>query len=108
MQNKVGWIHRIPGMIHSNTKFMNAFKWLTPVVDGPKCFYIDPDLVVDDDPQNYSELQRARKDQNYGFASLDRVTREFLDAFAKSREGSDGELRYRYEDRPPATHQTGI
>ena len=86
MQNKIGWVHRIPGMIHSNQKFLASFKGMPPpVLDGAPCFFLPPDATVDDAEANYTPDQLARKDQNYRFTSLDKVAAAVLEAFAASR-----------------------
>jgi hypothetical protein len=71
MQNKIGWIHRVPGYIHSNRTFLRFARMMPPPVpNGPPCFYAPDALIVDDDPANYSALELARKDQNYRFTSV--------------------------------------
>ncbi len=70
MQNKIGWVHQTPGFIHSNRTFMASFRTMPePVTDGPPCFYMSPELIIDDDPANYSALELSRKDQDYSFVS---------------------------------------
>ena len=71
MQNKVGWLHRIPGVVHSNTSFMAGARFMIPPVenDTTPTFFLPDDLIVDDDRSNYTAHQLARKDQNYRFVS---------------------------------------
>ena len=71
MQNKIGWIHRVAGYIHSNQTFLRFARMMPPPVpNGPPCFYAPDGLIVDDDPAKYSALELARKDQNYRFTSI--------------------------------------
>ena len=82
MQNKIGWIHRVPGMLHSNTGFMLSYsKMHTPVENGIPCQLLPEHLVLDDDLGSYSDLQLARRDKNYQFTSLDGVVSCVLSAF---------------------------
>lgn len=82
MQNKIGWLHRIPGFIHSNLTFLGFARTMPPpVLNGPACYYASDRLIVDDDPSNYSSHDLARKDQNYSFASLGLFVEEVRAAF---------------------------
>ena len=86
MQNKIGWLHRIPGFVHSNTAFMQSIRAApSPVVDAPTCHYASTDLIRDDDPACYSPHELARKDQNYSLTSLARFADEVKAAFLTSR-----------------------
>ena len=80
MQNKIGWIHRVPGFIHSNRTFLRFNRVMSPVPDGPACFYASDELIVDDDPANYSALELARKDQDYSFTSVAALIGEIRNA----------------------------
>ena len=80
MQNKIGWIHRVPGFIHSNRTFLRFNRVMSPVSDGPACFYASDALIVDDDPGKYSALELARKDQDYSFTSIAALISEVRDA----------------------------
>lgn len=71
MQNKIGWIHHVPGFTHSNHSFLKSNRTMPPpVLNGPPCFYASEALIVDDKPEEYSALELARKDQNYRFTSI--------------------------------------
>jgi len=99
MQNKIGWMHRIPGFIHSNTAFIHSIRTTpSPVVDGPSCYYASADLIRDDNPTNYSPLELARKDQNYSFTSLARFAEEIGVAFLASRRGGNEAAKYLIPD----------
>ena len=83
MQNKIGWIHRIPGFIHSNSTFLRSNKLMTaPLINGPLCFYASSSIIVDDDAAGYSALELARKDQNYDFISVDAFIGEIRTAIS--------------------------
>ena len=87
MQNKIGWMHRIPGLVHSNAKFLYFFKLMDPPVEsGPACFFLSEGLIADAPAENYSWMELQRKDQDYGFTDLDSVLREVLEAFDASRQ----------------------
>lgn len=86
MQNKIGWLHRIPGFVHSNLAFMRSICAAPPVVDGPACYYASADLIRDDNVALYSTQDLARKDQNYSLASLEYFVDEVRAAFYASRE----------------------
>lgn len=79
MQNKIGWIHNIPGIMHSNSKFVQAFGWGEPyVVDGPTLFSVPSDLIIDDSTDSYSQMEIERKDMNYRFRSVFDVLDEII------------------------------
>jgi hypothetical protein len=81
MQNKIGWVHRIPGFMHSNRGFLKRFRLMsTPVVAGPSCYFASDELVVDDEINHYTPLEMARLDKNYSFTSLTRLVEEVMDA----------------------------
>ena len=85
MQNKIGWLHRIPGMMHSNRKFMQVARSMIPPLEAPApVHYLPDELLLDDDPAGYSALQLARKDQNYRFTSIDAVIGHILEAIEAS------------------------
>jgi hypothetical protein len=92
MQNKIGWIHRIPGMLHSNTSFMSTYSQMyAPVENGIPCQLLPADLVLDDDLGSYSDLQLARRDKDYQFTSLEEVVSCVLLAFRESEAKDDNE-----------------
>ena len=92
MQNKIGWIHRIPGMLHSNTSFMSTYSQMyAPVENGIPCQLLPADLVLDDDLGTYSDLQLARRDKDYQFTSLEEVVSCVLLAFRESEAKGDNE-----------------
>jgi hypothetical protein len=82
MQNKIGWVHRIPGFIHSNRAFLESFRTMPlPIAhDAPPCYLASHALIVDDDINRYSANQLARKDQNYEFSSLGTLIDEVMAA----------------------------
>lgn len=85
MQHKIGWLHSVPGFIHSNRNFLRLFRQMpAPVIDGPACYYASESLIIDDDPTLYSEHELARKDQNYSFASLSQLLEEIRAAVIAS------------------------
>lgn len=85
MQNKIGWLHRIPGLTHSNRSFLKSWRTDPIIEDGPPCYFASSELVLDDDDAHYSPSELARADQNYSFTSLSRLVDEVLAAFAASR-----------------------
>ena len=88
MQNKVGWLHSIRGVTHTNKKFMSVAKGMIPPVEVPTTTYFVPEgLMIDDDPSSYTSMQLARKDQNYRFVAIGPLVRFVIDAFrnAESR-----------------------
>ncbi len=85
MQNKIGWIHRIPGFVHSNRNFLESFRRMpVPVEDGPACYFPSEDLIVDDNISNYSVEELARKDQNYKISSVTKFSDQIMAAVAAS------------------------
>lgn len=81
MHNKIGWLHRIPGFVHSNTAFLESMRWSpNPVPHSPPCHLATPALIQDDEPAAYTALQLARKDQNYTFTSQSRLLQEIIAA----------------------------
>ncbi len=85
MQNKIGWLQRIPGFIHSNQAFLHSARTMPPPVqDCPPCFYASAALIEDDAAGEYSELELARKDQNYRFTSSQLFLDEVSAAIAAS------------------------
>ncbi len=85
MQNKIGWLHRVPGFIHSNLTFLSFARMMPPPIPGgPTCHYASDRLIVDDDPSRYLPHDLARKDQNYSFMSLDLLVEEVRAAFLTS------------------------
>jgi hypothetical protein len=91
MQHKMGWIHRVAGVVHSNKSF--AGRYNRPRLRQPnraEAIILPQSLVVDDDPTRYTPLQLARADQNYHFPSTDQVVQFILGAFRKT-----SSLRYR-------------
>jgi hypothetical protein len=85
MQNKMGWIHPVAGVLHSNKRFVDSARgMISPVECIAKVYFLPQGLVVDDDPARYTPLQLARKDQNYHFVSTEQVLQFTLDAFSAS------------------------
>lgn len=71
MQNKLGWLRAVPGVIHSNTKFLAEAPPVPPVSYGRQVEYRVPDsLIIDVDAANYTPDELARRDQNYSFKSI--------------------------------------
>jgi hypothetical protein len=104
MQNKIGWVHRIPGLVHSNAKFLYSFKRMPPPVEnGPGCFFLSDGLIADAPAENYNTLELKRKDQDYSFTDIDKVVREVIDAFRVSREYRS--TRYVGLASPPPAHR---
>ena len=86
MHNKIGWLHPVPGFVHSNHAFLAAMRGMPdPVPGGPPCALASAELVRDDDPAGYGPHELARKDQNYSFTSLDRFVEEVRAAFLATR-----------------------
>jgi len=70
MQNKIGWLHRVPGFVHSNHAFLESVRWSPPVVvDGLPCHLASAGLIEDEAAEGYTALELARKDQNYRVVS---------------------------------------
>ncbi len=81
MQNKIGWIHRVPGMIHTSNEFMGVWKALSGVVeDAPPVYFVSSEIIVDGEPRSYPAFTRERVQANYDFTSLDDLAAEFLGA----------------------------
>lgn len=90
MQNKIGWIHRIPGMVHSSRQFMQVWKSNAHVVeDAPPCYFVSSEIIVDGIPESYAAFTRERTVANYDFTSLDELAREFLEAVRESLPAAD-------------------
>lgn len=86
MQNKVGWVHCKPGMVHSNRQFIQSLIAMPAAVDCDLTHYFLPsELTMDDTDDNYTGLQLARKDKNYAFQSFERVTENLISAFEECR-----------------------
>ena len=85
MQNKIGWVHAVPGFIHSNRTFLALFRMMpAPVTLGPPCYYASDAVLIDDDPARYSAHELARKDQDYTFTSIGQVIAEIRTAIAQA------------------------
>jgi hypothetical protein len=67
MQHKIGWIHDVPGYVHSNQQFLDHFKHIrfSPVEAGTVVYYPSEGVLLDDDPAGYSSSQLAWKSQKY-------------------------------------------
>ncbi len=87
MQNKIGWTHPVPGMIHTGGPFRDAFDPITRVVEnGPPCYLIPAHLVEDLEPEAEAVLDGERDEGNYRFTSIEDVALEILAAFEISLE----------------------
>lgn len=86
MQHKIGWIHDIPGYIHSNRQFVHYFRHMrfAPLEAEPLVHYVSEGVLLDDDPSGYSPLQLARKDQKYAPVSWE----AFYEDVVHAMEGS--------------------
>jgi hypothetical protein len=85
MQNKIGWVHRIPGMVHSPNRLMPVWAHQARMVeDGPPCYMVSPHLIVDCEPESYTAFGTERNDVDYYFTSVDDLIREFLEAYRTS------------------------
>jgi hypothetical protein len=86
MQNKIGWLHNIPGFIHSNREFLFHYRHMPPPVqEGPPCYFSSEHIIIDDMPDGYTELELARKDLNYRVKSDAAFAQEVLESFRASR-----------------------
>ncbi len=82
MQNKIGWLHPTPGVVHSNTSFNAGFRSMIPPVEQPApVYYLPAELVQDDDPAGLTALQLARKDQNYRLGDTEAIVALVLGYF---------------------------
>jgi len=80
MQHKVGWIHNIPGVTHSNSRFLTSFQGGV-VEDGAPQYHLPDGLIVDDTRSVYTPDEIARKDFNYSFKSVDAVIEAVINHF---------------------------
>lgn len=86
MQNKIGWVHDVPGMIHSTSRFLEMFHARAPYIeDGPECHFLSPGLTVDCEGEASSGFGARRREDNYYFTDPHKVIRETLAAFVRSR-----------------------
>lgn len=82
MAPKIGWTHRVPGMIHTSTNLRRYLQTLPPQVEnGPPCFFLSDHLTKDSPPQRYIFFDLEREDQDYAFTDLNGVLAELLAAF---------------------------
>lgn len=85
MQNKIGWIHDVGGVTHSNASFIASLRYTVPPTSARAAnFFLPSDLVSDDDPSRYSSMELARKDQNYSIVDVDAAAAFVIDCFETS------------------------
>jgi hypothetical protein len=71
MHNKIGWLRPVAGVVHSNSRFVDSMIHMIPPLESiPPTYFVPSELIADDDPEGYSELQMARRDQNYRFRDV--------------------------------------
>ena len=81
MQNKIGWMTKAPGYIHSNSKFIEVFRNISPVENGGRCFYPAANLIRDCAASGYTALELARKDQDYQVVDTNGFIQDVLAAY---------------------------
>jgi hypothetical protein len=86
MQHKIGWIHDVPGYVHSNQPFLHHFKHIrfAPLEARTVVHYPSEGVLLDDDPSRYSPLQLARKDQKYSAISQETLFDDVVYAMRRS------------------------
>ena len=87
MQNKIGWVHGTPGMIHSNSRFMEAIRGSTLLERDTLRYFLMEGSIIDEDDAALTAVQRARKDQNYRFVSMADVAEQLLAAYQNAKNG---------------------
>lgn len=90
MAPKIGWIHRVPGLIHSSSPMRSRLRSLpTPVEDSPPYYFLSEGLEQDC-PTEDTGFETV--DANYAFTDVEAVLRELLAAF-RSSSGSAASVR---------------
>lgn len=82
MAPKIGWMHPVPGLIHTSADFRRSLRALSPQVEnGPPCFFLSESLTKDCPTESYTAFGKHRTDENYVFLDINSVLQEILSAF---------------------------